>query len=451
MGSRGTDPASVGGMVGESPHRNVSSRPVVLTLLILAGAALLGIHAPSATRAALSLFSVSLLVGIFMFAWHTRAFITSDYFLLLGLSSLAIALLHSVQMLSHPSVSVLPGGAEVSARALAAATGFLSISLLIAPTYLVRRLRPVRTHVAYGILCATVLAAIFLVPQPRMSMPSGAPTLFNTGCDAATALILLLGLVRLRPREERLDADVLKTVVAAVAAAIVAQTCFGLQALAGDIAGLAGYIALAFAYFLFFRAVVEMGLSRPHSVLFYDLKQSEANIREMSRKDELTGLLNRRGFFSLAEQRIRMSQQTGHNMLLFYCDLDAMKAINDSMGHREGDRALCDVAQILRETFRESDIIARFGGDEFVVLAIETDTTSVALLRDRLETNVASFNSSVRRPYDLRLSIGIATYDPLLTETLDDVLSRADVQMYRHKQGRKWNETASERSTAWSD
>ncbi|MFW6102775.1 MAG: sensor domain-containing diguanylate cyclase, partial [Chloroflexota bacterium] len=262
------------------------------------------------------------------------------------------------------------------------------------------------------------------------------PTTLNTSTDMTVAGILLIALLRLRRHSEKLDTKVLSTVTAGVHATIVAQVMFALEFLAPEFSGLVGHVTLAFAFYLFFTAVVETGLTQPYSVLFHDLKQTEANMREMSLRDDLTGLLNRRGFFSLAEHQMRVSMRTGQNVLLFYCDLDAMKSINDSLGHKEGDRAILDVAHILRETFRESDIIARFGGDEFVVLAIETDETSVAILRDRFETRVSDFNESAGRPYNLRLSIGAATYDPLRAETLDEVLSRADTQMYKDKQAR---------------
>ncbi|MFW6055760.1 MAG: diguanylate cyclase [Chloroflexota bacterium] len=422
--------------MGEHSQRNSHAPALFLTVLVVAGAIWSGTVAPALTHTILGLLSISLLVGIFMFAWHTRAFITSDYFLMLGIGSLAVALLHALHLVSYPSFDLIKGGAETAPRSLEAAGLFLGISLLFAPTFLEKRLRSMPTLIACLTLCTGAIVAILLIRDPLLYTASGKPTAFNTATDAVAAAILIIGILRLRTHGAKLNSKVLSTVTAGVYAAIVAQIAFTLEFLAPEFSGLVGHVALAFALYLFFRAVVETGLTQPYSVLFHDLKQTEASVREMSLQDELTGLLNRRGFFSLAEQQMRISMRTEHNMLLFYCDLDAMKAINDSLGHREGDRALADVAQMLRETFRESDMIARFGGDEFVVLAIETDETSVAILRDRLERRVSDFNESAGRPYNLRLSIGVATYDPRCTETLDEVLSRADSQMYRHKQAR---------------
>ena len=103
-----------------------------------------------------------------------------------------------------------------------------------------------------------------------------------------------------------------------------------------------------------------------------DRKWAEEALRTLSIKDDLTGLYNRRGFFALAEQGLKTAQRMGTEMLLIYGDLDNLKEINDTFGHKEGDQALMDISQILKETFRESDIIARIGGDEFVMLAMNS-------------------------------------------------------------------------------
>ena len=93
-------------------------------------------------------------------------------------------------------------------------------------------------------------------------------------------------------------------------------------------------------------------------------KWAEEKLREMSLMDDLTGLYNRRGFLTLATQQLKIAHRLKQGLALFYLDLDRMKWINDTLGHREGDRALIDTASILRNTFRASDIVARIGGDE---------------------------------------------------------------------------------------
>lgn len=165
-------------------------------------------------------------------------------------------------------------------------------------------------------------------------------------------------------------------------------------------------------------------------------KQSEFALQQLSISDELTGLHNRRGFLSLAEQNLKLAQRTGRPLALFFIDLNGMKQINDRLGHEAGDQALRETAALLRATFRNSDVVARLGGDEFAVLALETDHQGTEEARRRLEDLLAAQNAESERRYVLSLSIGIAFCDLQQLISLDQLLAQADQAMYREKQGR---------------
>ncbi|MCW2279042.1 GGDEF domain-containing protein [Heliophilum fasciatum] len=156
---------------------------------------------------------------------------------------------------------------------------------------------------------------------------------------------------------------------------------------------------------------------------------------QMALMDELTSLYNRRGFLHLGERHLRLAQRDHQNMLLFYIDLDDLKQINDKFGHAEGDRALLETGRLLQSTFRTSDIIARIGGDEFTVLALNADTDAdvAMLMQQRLSLNLLHFNQQERLPYRLSFSIGVTTYVPEQKVTIDKLLSVADEKMYAVK------------------
>jgi diguanylate cyclase (GGDEF)-like protein/PAS domain S-box-containing protein len=167
-----------------------------------------------------------------------------------------------------------------------------------------------------------------------------------------------------------------------------------------------------------------------------DRKQMEEQIRAISITDQLTGLLNRRGFLTLAEQHLKLSSRTKMGMLLFFADLDGMKWINDTLGHEEGDRALTDVAVILKETFRSSDIIARIGGDEFAILTIDTTGISPEIIMTRLQQQVDKHNNKRGRCYKISISVGTAYHDPDDPCSLDELMSHADKLMYDQKRSK---------------
>ena len=165
--------------------------------------------------------------------------------------------------------------------------------------------------------------------------------------------------------------------------------------------------------------------------------QLQMALRAMSLVDDLTGLYNRRGFLTLARQQLKVADRMNKRVSQIFVDLDGLKAINDRHGHREGDLALLETADILKEIFREADIIARIGGDEFVVLALESSGARPESYVERLREKLAMRNARGQRPFVLSLSMGIAQYDPASPCSIDDLLAKADALMYAEKRSKR--------------
>lgn len=168
-------------------------------------------------------------------------------------------------------------------------------------------------------------------------------------------------------------------------------------------------------------------------------KQMEEEIKSLSITDPLTGLYNRRGFLTLAEQQMKISARSNKELLLIYIDLDGMKVVNDTLGHMKGDELLIEAAQVLKEVFRKADIIARMGGDEFAVLVLETETVSAATIGERLERQIILHNDREGRDYTLSMSAGMVSYNPEMPFSIDEWLLEADSRMYQQKRDRKLN------------
>ena len=163
-------------------------------------------------------------------------------------------------------------------------------------------------------------------------------------------------------------------------------------------------------------------------------KKMEERLKEAAITDDLTGLFNRRGFFTISEKQCKLASRNRRGMALLYMDLDGMKTINDELGHKAGDQALVDIANILKESFRESDIIARIGGDEFAALLTELSEPDIEyLIAAHLQNNLRIHNKREDIDYELWLSIGIARYDPEHPCSIDALISRADALMYKDK------------------
>lgn len=166
------------------------------------------------------------------------------------------------------------------------------------------------------------------------------------------------------------------------------------------------------------------------------LKMQE-DVLKWAIRDELTGVYNRKGFYTLASHLLKVAKRKKQGIFLLYADLDGMKEINDNYGHKEGDLILTETADILSRNYRESDIIARVGGDEFVVFPIGTTGDVPQLISDRLEKNLQLHNEQSGSKHKISLSWGTAFFEPESSFSIDDLLAQADKEMYEMKNRKK--------------
>jgi diguanylate cyclase (GGDEF)-like protein len=159
----------------------------------------------------------------------------------------------------------------------------------------------------------------------------------------------------------------------------------------------------------------------------------EKELRALSLTDELTGLYNRRGFWTISEQQLKYANREKKGLLLLVADLDNLKKINDTLGHKEGDLVLVKIAAILKQSTRESDIIGRLGGDEFAILAMESPGIKPESLTIRIKENIDTFNAKSNKSYKLSLSMGMVHYNPDQPCSIEELISTADRLMYNQK------------------
>ncbi len=163
----------------------------------------------------------------------------------------------------------------------------------------------------------------------------------------------------------------------------------------------------------------------------------QAEIINLSMVDPLTELYNRRGFYKLAEQHLKLSQRTQSGLILIFADLDGLKKINDTYGHPKGDEAIAHAANVFKETFRTSDILARLGGDEFAIVAVDTQQKDVEVLKKRVDDHLKKYNDKLNTPYKIHFSLGCIYVDPSMGFSVDRVMQEADAVLYAKKRLKK--------------
>ncbi len=180
-------------------------------------------------------------------------------------------------------------------------------------------------------------------------------------------------------------------------------------------------------------------LTVSHSIAAH--KELEEFLRGLTDVDELTGLLNRRGFFVRVDEMMRRARRGDRQVLLMYFDLDGLKRVNDEQGHAEGDRLLVAAADVLRTAFRERDVVARIGGDEFVAMALLGRRHDEILDRKAIEVRLDEAMSAKRAElgdcYDFSMSFGAMVANHVQLGGIDELLARADQEMYSAKRARR--------------
>jgi diguanylate cyclase (GGDEF)-like protein len=170
------------------------------------------------------------------------------------------------------------------------------------------------------------------------------------------------------------------------------------------------------------------------SMLASDILHAKQRITLLSQTDDLTGLLNMRAFNNILEREMDRVTRDTHPFTVIMIDVDGLKSINDQYGHTTGSRLITTIAQSIKNSVRTTDVLARYGGDEFVVLMTHTSTDHARMAAERIRTAIhnTAFDMKGNR-ISTTVSVGIASF-PDGVEDATEVLDKADIALYKSKQ-----------------
>jgi diguanylate cyclase (GGDEF)-like protein len=170
------------------------------------------------------------------------------------------------------------------------------------------------------------------------------------------------------------------------------------------------------------------------SMLSSDILNAKRRITLLSRTDDLTGLLNMRAFNDLLEKEIARVTRYAQPLTVIMVDVDSLKGINDRYGHTAGSRLIRTIGQSISESVRNTDVVARYGGDEFVIMTTHTGTDEAHMVAERIRAAIhnTSFDMKGNR-ISTTVSVGIASFPECVNEAVE-VLDKADIALYKSKQ-----------------
>lgn len=164
-----------------------------------------------------------------------------------------------------------------------------------------------------------------------------------------------------------------------------------------------------------------------------EMIEQEIKSIQLATLDELTMISNRRGFMTLVDHSLKICRRNKLPISLVLFDLNKFKAINDTYGHHEGDRALVSFAQIMLDSFRDCDVIARVGGDEFVVMLLDSDEKRINTVLERFKVAMANANQNMGKPYEIDYSVGVAHFPCDTGKSIEEMIQAADIAMFKDK------------------
>lgn len=165
-------------------------------------------------------------------------------------------------------------------------------------------------------------------------------------------------------------------------------------------------------------------------------KRMEEELKKLAHYDTLTGAYNRGYGLELLQRQLKLSKRDKSPLLLAYSDLDNLKDINDEFGHDEGDRAMVQVAKLFKSILREVDIITRMGGDEFLLIFLDSSLNEIPIIRKRLSKELTRLNQISKKPYKIEFSTGFSNYDPANPQLMNELIRIADENMYKEKRNK---------------
>lgn len=374
-------------------------------------------------------WSIIIAILIYVLSTQTYRFSRRDYLLFIGKAFLAVAIIDFFHTLAYKGMGVLPDlGTDPPTQLWVAARYVQAISFLLAPFVAKLKLSSSLLLYIYLTITGAILLSVFgLDIFPTCFVEGEGLTPFKIISEYVICLILLMAIIYLFIHKDAVSDLMRKILILSMSLTIFSEFLFTLYYDVYGVTNMAGHVLKVAAFYLIYEGVVARGLNKPYEEIFQELKKS-------SILDNLTGLYNRTGYMELSRKLWEYASRDGGSLSLMMIDLDNFKQVNDSMGHREGDRVLRKAGEIIARNTRATDIVSRIGGDEFLVVA-KGAPSNLRLVQGRIQADFSHYIEMEELPSFIGISFGISTLKPSggFIRDIEVLFHDADQAMYLNK------------------
>ncbi len=377
-------------------------------------------------------FAVVVAALIFTLAIRTYQHSKNDTFLFLGIAYLYIGILDFAHMLSYKGMGVFSRfGSDVPTQLWVAGRFLETVSFLVILFMVGKRINQALTASIYGVVTASLLLSIMVFRTFPVCFAEGQGlTSFKIGAEYVIIGLLAVAVYVFYRKKEYFGDETFKFIGVAMVATAAAELCFTLYTDVYGVANMLGHLLKVVSYYFLFSGVLVQGVDAPYSMISSELKT-------IAITDEITGVLNRKGMVQAISESLSFAakQKMGFGILLM--DLDNFKLVNDRHGHLFGDKILKDFATLLKSELDKDNVVCRFGGDEFVVLAQNIDSAGLAELKEQIDSLVRAWVDRNDKLLGLGVSVGLALSIAGQPSDVDSMLKMADESMYAVKNSKR--------------
>lgn len=394
------------------------------------------------------LFSIAVAVAVFMLASNTRRFMGNDFLFFIGASYLFAGFIDLLHTLTYKGMGILPSDdANLPTQLWIAARYLQSLSFLVAVLLVRRKIRPALLIGSLSVVTALLLASIATGMFPDCYVNGLTP--FKKVSEYIICAIFALAALRLRQEAKTFHPRIYGMIQLSIAFTILAELTFTFYINVYGTSNFLGHIFKILAVYCIYKSVIETGLNQPFALLFHDMRQREQDLensqkllQEIATRDHLTGLPNRLMFETRLTHAIEKAQRQNYagqkNIVqVMIMDVDDFKRVNDTLGHLGGDEVLREVGWRLKAQIRESDTVARWGGDEFTCILEDLPNSEAAeQMAQKILKAMAKPVQVQGQELRITISLGYSLF-PLHTQEQETLLRYADMALYRAKETKK--------------
>jgi diguanylate cyclase (GGDEF)-like protein len=394
------------------------------------------------------LFSIAVATAVFMLAWNTRRFMNNDFLLFVGTSYIFSGFIDLFHTLSYKGMGIIASDDANLPTQLWIAARYLQSFSFLAAVLLIRR--KINHRLLLGIMA--IITALLLASIATGVFPDGyvnGLTPFKKVSEYVIALLFAVAALRLGRALEAFSPRILALIRLSIVFTILAELTFTFYIDVYGVLNFLGHIFKILAVYCIYKCVIETGLNQPFDLMFHGMKKRELELenshkllQEIATRDQLTSLPNRLLFESRLTHALEKAQRNNYvdqNSIIqvIIMDVDDFKAINDMLGHLIGDEVLIEIGRRLRAEVRESDTVARWGGDEFTCILEDLSSSDTA--KQMAQKILAAMTQPVHvqgQELKVTVSLGYSLF-PVHSEEKENLLRYADMALYRAKATKK--------------